>query len=128
VSSLPRLIQALIILSVLIGVLFLYQVQGLVPAEVFAFVAVGWVLFVVDSVLTFLRPRLSYYLAFVLAVLALASSLPETAHYTFIEQGDVVPALIFIVGSAAQILLVVLVPYYFVSARRPGVEHGVVQG
>ena len=121
------MIQALIVFSVLIGASFLYEAQGLLPADVYTFVTVGWVLFVVDAVLTFVRPRLSYFLAFVLAILALASSLPENAHYAFIEQGDLVPALIFILGSAAQVLLIVMVPYHFLSARRRSEEHGVVQ-
>lgn len=116
--SIPRLIQALVLFSVVLGVLFLVQVQGLLPQEVFDFVAVGWVLFIVDAALTFAKPRVSYYLAFVLAVLALGSSLPQTAHWAFIEEGDLLPSATFILGSAAQVLLIVLVPVYFLSRRR----------
>ena len=116
--SLARVIQAIVIFSVALGVVFLVQVRGLVPDYVFDYVAAGWVLFVVDCGLTFLRPRISYALAFVLAVLALASSLPQSVHYAFITSGDVLPAATFILGSAAQFLLVFLVPYFFLKERR----------
>jgi len=116
--SVPKLIQALILFSVVLGVLFLAQAYTLVPSFVFDLVSAGWVLFVVDAALTFYRPRVSYYLAFVLALLALGSSLPQTAHYAFIEEGDFGPAATFILGSAAQVLLVILVPYHFLRERR----------
>ncbi len=116
--SLGKTIQTLIFFSVALGVVFLAQVYDILPRDVFAFIAVGWVLFVADAGLSLIRPRASYYLAFVLAVLALASSLPQTAHYAFIESGELLPSATFILGSAAQVLLVVLVPYYFVASRR----------
>jgi len=119
--STARAIQLLVLFSVVLGVLFLAQAYTLVPAAVFDFVGVGWVLFVLDLALTFTRPRLSYYLAFALALLALASSLPQTAHYAFIEEGDVLPAATFLLGSALQVLLVILVPYHFLKQRRRGV-------
>ncbi|MDV3293479.1 MAG: hypothetical protein LYZ70_04335 [Nitrososphaerales archaeon] len=83
-----------------------------------AFVAAGWIFFAVDSLLTFTKPKASYYLAFVLAGLALGSSLPQTAHYAFIASGQLLPSTTFILGSVAQVLLVVLVPYHFLRARR----------
>jgi hypothetical protein len=120
VPSLGNAIQALIFLSVILGVVFLLQVYNVLPSAVFDVIVVGWILFVIDAALTQVRPRLSYYLAFILAVLALASSLPQTAHYAFIENGEVLPSATFILGSAAQIALAVLVPYYFLSSRRSG--------
>jgi len=113
-----RLIQADIIFSALLGVLFLVQVYGVLPSQFFDFVFVGWALFVVDSVLTFVNPRVSYAMAFALALLALASSLPQSAHYAFIEYGVLLPAATFILGSAAQVLLLILVPYHFFVERR----------
>jgi hypothetical protein len=99
-------------------VVFLILVWGLVPAVVFDFVAVGWVLFVADCALTLVKPRVAYALAFVLALLALSSSLPQGAHYAFIEEGLVLPSAIFILGTVAQVLLLVLVPSYFLRQRR----------
>jgi hypothetical protein len=116
-----KVIQGLIIFSVVLGILFLAQVYTLVPSFVFEFVTVGWVLFVVDMVLSFVRPRISYLLAFVLAVLALAASLPQAAHYAFIQYGDLLPAATFILGSVAQVFLLVLVPYHFLKSRRSNV-------
>jgi hypothetical protein len=97
------------------------------PPSIFDFVAIGWALFLVDSVLTFLRPEVSYEMAFVLALLALFSSLPQSAHYAFIEEGAVLPATTFIAGNVAQVLLLVLVPYHFLRARRRS-STGLVQG
>jgi len=111
-------IQATVIFSTVLGVAFLWQVNGLVPSFVFDFVATGWFLFVVDSALTFLRPTASYVLGFVLALLALSASLPQSVHYAFIAEGAVLPATTFIVGTAAQLLLVVLVPYHFLKRRQ----------
>ncbi len=117
----------MVLFSVLLGVAFLWQVSGLLPTAVFDFVAAGWVLFVLDAILTFVRPRASYYLAFVLAILALTSSLPQSAHYAFIQERVLLPAATFVVGSAAQVLLVILVPYHFFRERRSK-KGGVVQG
>lgn len=113
-----KAIQASVFLSVILGVLFLAQAYSLVPSFVFEFVAVGWVLFVVDAVLTFLSPKPAYALALALAVLALASSLPQSSHWAFIANGDVLPAFTFLAGSAVQVALVVLVLYYFIPRRK----------
>lgn len=114
-----RAIQACVLLSVVLGVLFLAQAYGLVPSFVFEFVAVGWVLFVIDAIITFVRPRVSYALALVLAVLALGSSLPQSSHWAFIANGDLLPAFTFLAGSAVQVVLIVLVVYYFAKGRSP---------
>ena len=120
-------IQATILFSTVLGVLFLWQVYDLLPSFVFDFVASGWVLFLVDSALTFVRPKASYALGFVLALLALASSLPQSAHYAFIQAGELLPSITFIVGTAAQVLLIVLVPIHFIRARKES-GSGLVQG
>ncbi|MDV3277382.1 MAG: hypothetical protein LYZ69_02805 [Nitrososphaerales archaeon] len=113
-----RIVQYLVIFSTVLGVVFLAQVYGVLPANVFDFVAIGWVLFVIDSILTFTNPKVSYYMAFVLAILALFSSLPESAHYTFIENGVLLPSATFILGTLAQVLLLIFVPYHFIKERR----------
>jgi hypothetical protein len=94
------------------------QVYGVVPSWLFLSVSIGWGLFVVDTVLTFVRPRISYYLAFALAVLAFASSVPQTAHYAFIQQGLLLPSATFVLGSTIQVLLIVIVPYHLLKTRR----------
>lgn len=116
-AKVGRAIQVVVLLSVLLGVLFLFQAYGAVPSFVFEFVAVGWVFFVVDALLTFTRPRPAYALAFVLAILALVSSLPQSSHWAFVTSGDLLPAVTFLGGSALQVVLIVLVPYYFIRAR-----------
>ena len=112
----------LIFFSTILGAAFLYEASGLVPAEVWDFVATGWILFVIDSFLTFVRPETSFYLAFVLAALALGASLPQPAHYAFISEGSIVPAAIFVSGSIAQGALLVLVPLHVIVRRRASVK------
>jgi hypothetical protein len=121
VSSTGRAVQLLVLFSTALGVLFLTQVYGVVPAALFDFLALGWVLFVVDSILTFYNPSVSYYMAFALAALALFTSLPQSTHYGFIETGQILPSAIFILGSAAQALILVFVPYHFIAERRRSV-------
>ncbi len=117
-SALPRAIQGLILFSTLLGVLFLWQVYALLPAAGFAFVALGWVLFLVDSVLTFVRPKVSYYLGVVLAVLALAETVSQPEHYALVGGGNLLASTTIILGSAAQALLIILVAFYLFSERR----------
>ncbi len=104
--------------STLLGLAFLWEVNGILPGPVFDFVAVGWALFVVDSVLTFIRPVASYYLGLALAALALASSLPQSAHYALVESGLSFQAATFVAGSASQVLIIVLVIYRFLRGRK----------
>ncbi|HME18852.1 MAG TPA: hypothetical protein VKF15_03845 [Nitrososphaerales archaeon] len=122
-----RAIQGLVLFSAVLGVAFLWQVNGLLPPFVFDFLATGWVLFLVDGALTFIRPRASYAMAFVLALLALISSLPQSAHYAFIAEGAVLPSVTFVAGTLAQVLLLVLVPFHFLRAKRRS-SAGLVQG
>ncbi len=116
-GRLGRTIQGLIIFSTLLGALFLWEARSLLPAMVFDVIFVGWVLFIADSVLTFVRPVASYYLGMALAVLGLVTSLPQPAHYAFFQDGQVLAASIFALGSAAEIAIVVLVAYYVVLSR-----------
>lgn len=117
-SSIGRVIQGLIILSALLGILFLVQVYGVLPQNAFVFVFVGWVMYVIDSVMTFVRPTVSFYFGFVLAAITLSSSLPQSAHYSFIMSGQLLPSTTFLLGTLAQLLILVLVPYYALKGRR----------
>lgn len=117
-SAVPRAIQALILFSTVFGVFFLWEVHPVLPSAVFDFVAFGWSLFVVDSALTFIRPKASYYLGMVLAILAFAATVSQPQHYSLVESGDVLATVTILVGSAAELLLIALVAYYAVTGRR----------
>ncbi len=126
--SLARLIQGLIIFSTALGVVFLWQAQPLVPSDVFYILTFGWVLFAADSVLTFVRPKISFYLGLVLGIVALTETLSQPEHYSLVENGNVPATIILVVGSVAQALLIGTVLYFLVSGRRkdpwawPGAE------
>ncbi len=118
VKGVARAIQGLILFSTALGVVFLWQVYPLLPAPAFDFVAFGWVLFLVDSILTFVRPTASYYLGLVLALLALGETLSQQSHYALIESGNLAATTTLVLGSVAQVLLISFVAYYLLRRRR----------
>jgi hypothetical protein len=126
--DLRKAIQGLILFSTVLGVFFLWQAQPLLPSDVFYFLVFGWGLFVIDSALTFLRPRLSFYLGLILAVLALGETLSQPEHYQLVESGNVTATIILVLGSVAQALLIAFVLYHLISERKkdpwswPGAE------
>ncbi len=117
-SALPRAIQGLILFSTALGVFFLWQACPLLPPNVFYALFFGWGLFVVDSVLTFVRPKLSYYLGIALAAVALAESLAQPEHYAFVENGNLPATVTLVLGSASQGLLIILIGYFLLSTRK----------
>jgi hypothetical protein len=117
--SLARIIQALIIISTVLGVFFLLQVQPpILPAVVFESLVVGWFLFLIDSILTFVRPRLSIYLGIVLAVVALGATLSQPTHFQLVASGNIAAAATIILGSGAEILLVLIGGYFVMTDRK----------
>jgi len=128
--SAARVIQELIIFSAILGVFFLWQARPLLPpgSDVFAILTLGELLFVGDSILTFVRPRISYYLGLVLAIVALSETLTQPEHYALVENGNVPATIILVLGSVAQALLIGFVLWFIISERRkdpwawPGAE------
>jgi len=117
-ASVARAIQGLILFSAALGVFFLWQARPLLPSDVFYILTFGWLLFVLDSILTFVRPRLSYYFGLVLGVVALGETLSQPEHYALVENGNMAATVILVLGSIAQALLIILVVYYVYSERR----------
>jgi len=126
--SAARVIQVLMIFSAVLGVFFLWQAQPLLPADVFDILTFGWLLFVADSILTFVRPRISYYIGLVLAIIALSETLTQPEHYALVRNGNVPATIILVLGSVAQALLIGFVLWYIISEHRkdpwawPGTE------
>ena len=116
--AVAKVIQGLIIFSAALGVFFLWQAYHLLPTDVFYAVTFGWLLFVTDAVLTFVKPRVSYYLGLALAVVALLETLSQPEHYALVEGGNVPATVILVLGSVAQALLIISVGYYMVTERR----------
>jgi hypothetical protein len=121
VATLARLIQGLILFSTILGVFFLWEVYPLLPSFVFDAIAFGWVLWVIDSALTFVRPKLSYYLGLLLAFLTLAATLSQPEHYSLVGSGNLEAAATLIAGSSAQIAIILAVSY-LLFARKGGVS------
>lgn len=117
-TALPRVIQLLILFSTVLGAFFLYQVQPVLPAPAFEFVAAGWVMFLIDSFLTFVRPRASYYLGVVLAVIALITTLSQPEHYQLVVSGNLPATATLLLGSAAEIALILSGGYFILTSRK----------
>jgi hypothetical protein len=111
-------IDALVYLSVLLGVGLLIQINGVLPSEVFFSILGGWSVYLVAAIFVSRGYTKVYPLVLVLAVLTLAVSLPQPAHYAFVTNTQILAASTFIVGSALQICLIVLIPLFLMRRRR----------
>ncbi len=117
-SSLPRTIQGLIIFSTVLGAVFLWQAYPLLPSDAFGFVVSGWVLFIIDSFLTFFRPLVSYYLGVVLGIVALIATLSQPAHFALVGSGNLLASATIILGSTAEALLAIVGAYFLITSRK----------
>jgi len=116
--SLRLTINLLIYLSVAIGIVLLPQLFFLVPTWLFFSVLVGWLAYLATAGLAAAGRRIAYPLAFVLSILTLAVSLPQPEHYLYVEAGLSLASSTFIVGSALQVLLLILIPIYLYRVRK----------
>ncbi|HYB76532.1 MAG TPA: hypothetical protein VEC08_06210, partial [Nitrososphaerales archaeon] len=107
-TRIAKTIQGLIVASTLLGIALLFEIYAVVPLEVFEIVSIGWVCFVIDCFLTFIRPNASFCIGLILSILGLSASLPQSTHWEFIQEGQLVPSAIFITGSIMQGIIVVL--------------------
>ena len=117
-ASLTRAVDLLIYLSVVLGVVLLPQLYGIVPAWLFYSVLGGWLAYVLVAVLTATGHRIAYVLAFVLSLLTLVVSVPQPEHQSFVMAGLSLASETFLVGSALQLTLLILIPIYFIRNRR----------
>jgi hypothetical protein len=117
VARVNRAVDLLIYLSVALGIVLLPQLYGSVPSWLFLSVLVGWLAYVVVAILVVKGRSIAYPLAFVLAVLTLAVSVPQPAHYSFVEAGLSLASATFLLGSALQIALIILIPIYLYGKK-----------
>jgi len=112
VANLRDAVNLLVYLSVALGIVLLPQLYDLVPSWLFLSVLVGWLAYVIVAVLVAKGRSVAYPLAFVLALLTLAVSLPQPAHYSYVEAGPSLASATFLFGSALQLALAILIPTY----------------
>jgi hypothetical protein len=117
VDRLRSTVNVLIYLSVALGVVLLPQLYGLVPSWLFFSVLVGWLAYLIVAVLVVKSRSFAYPLAFVLALLTLAVSLPQPQHYSYVEAGPSLASATFLVGSVLQIALIIMIPLYLYRRR-----------
>lgn len=112
-----RSINLIIFLSVALGVLLLPQLYGIVPTWLFYSVLGGWLAYVLVAALAATGRRIAYPLAFVLSILTLAVSVPQPEHQSFVMAGLSLASLTFLAGSVLQLVLVILIPVYYLRKR-----------
>ena len=115
--SLKRCINVLIYLSVAMGVVLLPQLFFMAPMWLFYSVLVGWLAYVVVAVAAASRRETAYPVALVVAILTLLVSLPQPEHYSFLGAGLVLAGMTFLIGSALQLALIILIPIYLIKKR-----------
>jgi len=118
VASLDDSIAWLVYGSVALGAVFLAVAHGIVPDFLFYAILGGEAAFVLCAVLVAMRVGWARYYALALAVLTLASSLPQPQHYEFAVTGQLVAFLIFAGGSALQVFLIAAVLLRTFRSRR----------
>ena len=115
--SLRVTIDVLIYLSVILGVVLLYQLYCLVPQWLFSSVLIGWLVYLLVAVLVAAGKRIGYPLAFVLSIFTLTTSLPRPEHFAFVEAGISLASTTFLLGSGFQIALLILIPIHFLRKK-----------
>jgi len=105
-------IDVLIFLSVALGVLLLFQLYYTVPSWLFLSVLIGLLAYIGVAILVVLGRRIAYPLALVLSLLTLVVSLPRPEHLAFVAAGISLASITFLVGSALQLILLVLISVY----------------
>ena len=121
-AALDRAVAALVYASAALGVVFLAVAYGLIPGWLFYSIMGGEFAWIVCAVATVRRASWAPYLALVLALVTLSVSLPQPAHYTFAENGQLVAFAIFAGGSALEVALIVAVALRFVKGRGRGIS------
>jgi hypothetical protein len=116
--GLKRAVDAMVYLSVVLGLFLLYAASSLVPTWLLGALATGEVAYAIAALGVAMHFRPAYYAVFVLAVLTLVASLPRPEHYAFATEGDWVQFLIFALGNALQVCLIVTVPLLIRRERR----------
>ena len=117
-SSLKRPIDVLIFLSIVSGLVLLPQLYFMVPKWLFYSVLTGWLAYVLAAAAVAAGRQVAYVFVFLLAILTLSVSLPRPEHYAFLGSGLTLAAATFLIGSALQLSLIVLIPIYLVRKRK----------
>ena len=108
----------MIYVSVALGPLLLAEIYGQVPGFVFYSVMAGWVAYLICALAVAKGQSRAYVFVVALAILTLAVSLPQPAHYSLVTNQEFLAASTFLLGSAFQILLIILIPIFLLRRRK----------
>lgn len=116
-SIIERILAFEIYVSTVLGFIFVIIARGIIPAWLYVSIGFGFVTYLLASILTVVKARVSFIIAFFLSLIVLASSLPQPEHYYFILYGQALPAFIFISGNFVQVLFIVTFFYWLYRTR-----------
>jgi len=119
-SRLRQAIDDIVYATVCLGFVLLYVANGVVPGWLLASLFFGVFLYGLAALAVIKRYPWAYYLVMALAVLVLAVSLPQPEHYAFATNGEALPFLVFALGGAMQVALLILIPVYIRRSRSAG--------
>jgi len=77
----------------------------------------SWLVYLFAAILATLGHVIAYPLVMALSVLTLIVSLPQPEHFSFVRAGISVASLTFLIGSALQLAVLILIPVYLVKTR-----------
>jgi len=97
----------------------LLQLWLLVPRWLFYSVLIGWFAYLITAFAVARRYEKAYAVVFVLAIITLAVSLPQLAHFGFLNNILTLAALTFIIGSILQVVIIVMILVQFLKTRIP---------
>ena len=116
-SRLRKTIDALVYATVCLGFVLLYVANEVVPGWLLAALFFGVFLYGLAALAVVKRYSWAYYFVMALAILVLALSLPQPEHYAFATNGQTLYFLVFAIGGAIQISLLVLIPVHIWRGR-----------
>lgn len=109
----------LIYASVVLGILLIAQLYALsVPLGLLIPIFVGWVFYLIVAFAVWKGHSRAYLAALILAIVTLAVSLPQPEHLSLAEAGPTLASFTFILGSALQVGVIILIGFSMIGIRR----------
>lgn len=117
-SSLRRAVNLLIYLSVMFGLLLLLQLYAVAPIWLFYSILGGWLIYLLVAVAAATGHKVAYPAACLLSIITLLISLPQPEHYSLVRGGFSLASITFVIGSALQVALLILIPVFLLRKRK----------
>jgi hypothetical protein len=118
IASIEKTLNALIYATTFLGFVFLLIARGVVPTWLYYSILAGFAIYLIASFLTFFKRPAAYVISMVLALVVIATSIPQGVHYQFILRGEYLFATVFLLGNLLQFLTIGLFIAWAWTRRR----------